>query len=124
MGPCPICGEPVALYNSKVIGLKRNMSGEEDFGKRIQSLARIIMEYINSQNGPVDENGIERILREAEDNNNVEHGADACQESACHVAPSIRNPFAAPITASEADDFLRIDLNLLAKREYFDRFFG
>jgi hypothetical protein len=121
MGPCPICGEPVALYNSKVIGLKRNIGGEEDFGKRIQSLARIIMEYINSQNGPVDENGIERILREAEDN---VAESDACQESSCHVAPSIRNPLAAPITAAEADDFLRIDLNLLAKREYFERFFG
>ncbi|UCD58141.1 MAG: hypothetical protein JSV16_03225, partial [Candidatus Hydrogenedentota bacterium] len=67
MGPCPICGEPVALYNSKVIGLRRKMLGEGDFGERIQSLARIIMEYINSHGGPVDEPGLERIIREAED---------------------------------------------------------
>ncbi|MBI4833054.1 MAG: hypothetical protein HY801_16165 [Candidatus Lindowbacteria bacterium] len=123
MGPCPICGEPVALYNSKVIGLKRNIGGDEDFGKRIQSLARVIMEYINSQSGHVDENGIERILREAEDQAS-ETGAPPSGGSACHVLPSIRNPLAAPITTEEAEDFLRIDLNLLAKREYFDRFFG
>jgi hypothetical protein len=121
MGPCPICGEPVALYNSKVIGLRRKALGEGNWGERIQSLARIIMEYINSQGAPLDEGGLERIIREAEEQI-LEQGNKA-EPEANAVSPSIRNPEASPITAEEMDDFLKIDLNLLSKKEYFDRFF-
>lgn len=123
MGPCPICGEAVALYNNKVIGLRRKMLGEGKFGERIQSLARIIMEYINSHGGPVDEGGLERIIREAEDR--IAEENDHCEsEGVCNISPSIRNPVALPITTEEVQDFLRIDLNLLAGKDYFDKFFG
>ncbi len=123
MGPCPMCGEPVALYNNKVIGLRRKALGDGNFGERIQSLARIIMEYINSQGGPIDEGGLERIIREAEDQ--IAQQSTPCKtEHFCGVTPSVRNPAASPITAEEVEDFLRIDLMLLAKKEYFEKFFG
>jgi hypothetical protein len=123
MGPCPMCGEPVALYNNRVIGLRRKALGEGNFGERIQSLARIIMEYINSQGGPIDEGGLERIIREAEDQ--IAEEADSCEvKHLPGVVPSIRNPEALPITAEEVEDFLRIDLMLLSKKDYFDKFFG
>ncbi|GAB4351063.1 MAG: hypothetical protein Kow0099_34990 [Candidatus Abyssubacteria bacterium] len=123
MGPCPICGEPVALYASKVIGLRREVFGKENFGERIQSLARIIMEYINSHEKPLEEIGLERIIREAEDRMAEEY--DRCERNVgCRVSPSVRNPAASPISEEEVEDFLKIDLNLLARKEYFDRFFG
>lgn len=123
MGPCPVCGEPVALYNSKVIGLKKKMLGEGSFGERIQSLARIIMEYINSQGGALDEGGLERIIREAEDQG-AEESEPCTEEEISTHSPSIRNPVDSPITIEEIQDFLRIDLNLVASKEYFDKYFG
>lgn len=125
MGPCPICGEPVALYNGKVIGLKKKLLGAGDPGEKIQSLARVIMEYINSHAGPVDEKGIERFIRDAGDHAG-EKGEyeESASEFVANVSPSIRNPVASPITAEEVDDFLRIDLQLLDKKEYFDKHFG
>ena len=123
MGPCPICGEPVALYNSKVIGLRNKVLGEGSSGEKIQSLARIIMEYINSQGGPVDEGGLERIIREAE-NHLVEEESGHQPRSAPDISPSIRNPLALPITVEEVQDFLRIDLNLLGNKDFFDKHFG
>ena len=123
MGPCPMCGEPVALYNNKVIGLRKKMLGEGNFGERIQSLARIIMEYINSQGGVVDENGVENIIREAEER--IGHANDPGDHpSDSGIVPSIRTPVKSPITPEEVQDFLRIDLSLLARKEYFDKFFG
>ena len=125
MGPCPICGEPVALYNSKVIGLKKQLLGAGDPGERIQSLARVIMEYINSQAGPVDEKGIERIIEGAGDRHGEERELKHhSSEPSGEVLPSIRNPVASPITTEEIEDFLRIDLPLLEKKEYFDKHFG
>ena len=123
MGPCPMCGEPVALYNNKVIGLRKKMLGEGNFGERIQSLARIIMEYINSQGGEVDESGVENIIRKAEErmspaSDDGDHPTDS------GVSPSIRNPVNSPITPEEVRDFIRIDLRLLAKKEYFDKYLG
>jgi hypothetical protein len=123
MGPCPICGEPVALYETKVIGLRREVFGKENFGEKIQSLARIIMEYINTHEKPLEEVGLERIIRQAEDRIAEESGQ--CERQVhCEVSPSVRNPEASPITKEEAEDFLKIDLNLLSKKEYFDKFFG
>ena len=125
MGPCPICGEPVALYNSKVIGLrKKAAAGDDNWGERIQSLAKIIMEYINTKGSP-DEGGLERIIREAEEqvfDEGKELEEDEPPEK--DVSPSVRNPEASPITTEELDDFLKIDVNLLARKEYFDKFFG
>jgi hypothetical protein len=118
-----MCGEPVALYNNKVIGLRKKMLGEGNFGERIQSLARIIMEYINSQGGVVDENGVENIIREAEER--IGHANDPGDHSSdSGIVPSIRTPVNSPITSEEVQDFLRIDLSLLARKEYFDKFFG
>ncbi len=122
MGPCPICGEPVALYNTRVIGLKKKLEGDGDSGEKIQSLARVIMEYINSNAGMVDEDSIERLIQETDA---PLDGDDAhAPESALKVSPSIRNSLDSPITSSEVDDFFKIDINLLGKKDYFDRHFG
>ncbi|RJP21389.1 MAG: hypothetical protein C4520_10280 [Candidatus Abyssobacteria bacterium SURF_5] len=123
MGPCPICGEPVALYNSKVIGLRKKAAGDGKWGEQIQSLAKIIMEYINTQGAPMDEGSLERIIREAEDRVfETEKRPDNLPSSA--ISPSVRYPGASPITIEELEDFLKIDLNLLARKDYFDKFFG
>jgi hypothetical protein len=131
MGPCPICGEPVALYNSKVIGLRKKALGDGNWGERIQSLAKIIMEYINTQGSPTDEGGLERIIREAEEQvfqeakkSEPPPAKAIAQPEPNPIFPSIRNPEAAPITPEEMKDFLKIDINLLAKKEYFDKFLG
>jgi len=123
MGPCPVCGEPVALYNNKVIALRMKMLGGGNFEEKIQSLAQIIMEYINAQDKPMDEEGLERIIRKAE-GRLVEEGDLQEDETTFDVAPSIRTPDTEPITNEEIKDFFNIDLNLLAKKEYFDKHFG
>lgn len=123
MGPCPVCGEPVALCNSKVIGLKDTILGKGDFPEKIQSLAQTIMEFVNTQSGSVDEKGLEQLIRQAEDRAG-DVGDDSENEPELEVAPSIRHPDTEPITAEEAEDFLRIDLNLLGKKDYFEKHFG
>lgn len=122
MGPCPICSEPVALYNAKVIGLKKKLAGDGDSGEKIQSLARVIMEYINSHAGPVDEEGIERLIQETEPC--VEIGERQSSESIHTLSPSIKKPLDSPITSAEVEDFFKIDINLLSKKDYFDEHFG
>jgi hypothetical protein len=131
MGPCPICREPVALYNTKVIGLRKKALGDGNWGEQIQSLARIIMEYINTKGSPTDERGLERIIREAEEQvfeegkkSETPPAKAVSQLGPEDVSPSVRNPEASPITLEELEDFLRIDINLLAKKSYFDKFFG
>ena len=122
MGPCPICGEPVALYNTRVIGLKKKLEGAGDSDEKIQSLARVIMEYINSHAGPVDEDGIERLIQETDAQLD---GSDApIPELAPNVSPSIRNSPDSPITSDEVEDFFNIDINLLGGKEYFEQHFG
>jgi hypothetical protein len=122
MGPCPICGEPVALYNTRVIGLKSKLEGSGDSGEKIQSLARVIMEYINSHAGPVDEDGIEKLIQETD----APLGeSDAhIPESALNVSPSIRKSLDSPITSDEVEDFFKIDINLLGGKDYFEQHFG
>jgi hypothetical protein len=123
MGPCPICGDPVALYSTRVIGLKNRLSGSGDSGEEIQELARVIMEYINNHSGPVDEDGIERLIQETDAS--VNSGRETKDpEHALSVLPSIRNPEDPPITREEVDDFLKIDVHLLGKKEYFDKYFS
>ena len=112
MGPCPICGEPVALYDGKVIGLKEKMLSQGDSLENIQSLARTVLEYINSQSGSADRRDVEG-RREATE----KHIAGSIPR----MSPSIRNPVPSPITDEEVEDFLRIDLNLLGKKDFFDR---
>ncbi len=125
MGPCPICAEPVALYNGKVIGLKKQLRGIGYSGDKIQSLARVIMDYIGSQAGPVDEKGIEHIIQGVEEHISRSKDHDGAEsEPTLKVSPSVRNPVAPPITAEEVEDFLRIDMHLLDKKEYFEKHFG
>jgi hypothetical protein len=121
MGPCPVCGEAVALYNTRVIGLKDKLLGEGISGEKIQSLARVIFEHINSQSDPISEEYLEQIIRNAEELTGEE---GIFNESGYDVSPSIRNPNASQITTEEMEDFLKIDLNLLGKKEFFDRHFG
>ena len=122
MGPCPICSEPVALYNTKVIGLKKKLSGDGDSGEKIQSLARVIMEYINSHAGPVDEERIEHLIQDAEPYTEIEESHDP--EPVFNLSPSIKNPLDSPISSEEIEDFFKIDINLLGKKDYFDEYFG
>jgi hypothetical protein len=122
MGPCPICGEPVALYNTRVIGLKQKLEGAGDSGEKIQSLARVIMEYINSHAGPVDEDGIERLIQETDAP--FDKSDAPTPESVLNVSPSIRNSLDSPITSDEVEDFFKIDINLLGGKDYFEQHFG
>ena len=122
MGPCPICSEPVALYNTKVIGLKKKLAGGGDSGEKIQSLARVIMEYINSHAGSVDEDRIERLIQDAEPYTEVEESQGP--EPVFNLSPSIKNPLDSPISSEEVEDFFKIDINLLGKKDYFDEHFG
>jgi len=112
MGPCPICSEPVALYDGKVIGLKDKMLSQGDSLENIQSLARTVLEYINSQSGSADRHDME---------GRHEKRGRRAPDSIPKMSPSIRNPVASPITDEEVEDFLRIDLNLLGKKDFFDR---
>ena len=122
MGPCPICSEPVALYNTRVIGLKKKLSGDGDSGEKIQSLARVIMDYINSHAGPVDEERIERLIQDAEPYTEIEEPHDP--EPVFNLLPSIKNLPDSPISSEEIEDFFKIDINLLGKKDYFDEYFG
>jgi hypothetical protein len=112
MGPCPICSEPVALYDGKVIGLKEKMASHGGSLENIQSLARTVLEFINSQSDSADGHEIK--------GSNEKRGR-RMRDSITKMSPSIRNPIASPITDEEVEDFLKIDLNLLGKKDFFDK---
>ncbi len=133
IGPCPLCNEMVVLFAGRVMPLEREIMLGSDPDAKSDHLMEVLMEYVrerveevlstaNVVSPLVEQDEVpEDVLREMVDN-----GSEKDEEKG-HIDfhPTVdADSTMRPISKQEVDDFLRIDLPLLAKTEYFRAFFG
>jgi len=130
IGPCPLCSEMVVLFAGRVMALEKEVMLGNDLDAKREHLIGVLSEYVSERVGEVlsDANVVsplvdqdEDALREMMDINDEESD----EEDQITLHPTVdADSTMRPISKQEAEDFLRIDLPLLAKPEYFQAFFG
>ena len=130
IGPCPLCNEMVVLFAGRVMPLEKEVMLGSDLDAKREHLMEVLMGYVCGRvdevltnanvSSPLVEQD-EETLREMMENSDEE------PDEASHISlhPTVdADSTMRPISDQEAEDFLRIDLPLLAKPEYFRAFFG
>ncbi len=133
IGPCPLCNEMVVLFAGRVMALDTAIMLGDDLDAKRDHLVDVLMGYIRERVDEVldsvtvgpsipDQEELGAEVR-GEAGGNGDGGTDA--EKSIEVEPTMDDMATKrPISKEEAEDFLRIDLPLLAKAEYFRAFFG
>ena len=141
IGPCPLCKEMVVLFSGRVMPLDKRIMLGDDIEAKHNHLLDVLHSYIDER--------IEEVLNsreiaafsveteselELEKENDNESEFDDEFDSLMgderydtvfeypEVSDELLN--LKPISREEVDDFVRIDLPLLAKDKYFRMFFG
>ena len=130
IGPCPLCSEMVVLFAGRVMALDKEVMLGSDLDAKREHLMGVLTEYVSERIDEVlsDANAVsplvdpdEDALREMMDTGDEESD----EEDQISLNPTVdADSTMRPISKQEAEDFLRIDLPLLAKPEYFQAFFG
>lgn len=132
IGPCPLCREMVVLFSGKVMALDKNvMLGDDTDAKKVH-LTDVLNGYLAVR--------IDEVLSGADLTSfDVDEGADDAEngepemdeifgdevggQDSAETTPLDKFADVDPISKEEAEDFLRIDLPLLARDKYFRMFF-
>lgn len=107
--PCPSCGEWVVLFRRKAIALDRRLLEEGSHQERVGHLAEIIAQFL--------EPGILSSL-EREQVARSERMQAAREDDSGEEAPD------KPISQSEYEHFVEVDLKRLDEPGYFRKHFG
>jgi len=133
IGPCPLCNEMVVLFGGRVMALDREIMLGDDLDAKRDHLMEVLMEYIYERVDQVlsNANAVSPIVEHDDLQQDAAHetldGHDEKSEekNGIDFHPTVdADSTMRPISRQEVDDFLRIDLPLLAKTEYFRAFFG
>jgi len=133
IGPCPLCKEMVVLFAGRVMALDKDIMLGDDSGAKRDHLMDVLTEYIRERVDEIFASGDAVALSVHEDEYEDEIlGEDAAgpgeelpRGKHLDIHPTIdSSSLLGPISRQEVDDFLRIDVPLLAKDEYFRVFFG
>lgn len=113
VGPCPICDEMIVFFGGEVLPLETELMRNGPLTKKKKHLFEVLMRSVREK--------VESLVEE-------EHVSAVSlpqhrSASALRPKPSIRNYNAPIITKKDVADFVRIDLNLLDKKEHFKKFF-
>lgn len=112
--PCPKCRELILAFRDKVIALSRRVIEEGTFEEQKSHLAEVIAELLQagilgaSLRGVIGTTAPEEFQPDFED------------DDGANDRPAIDNP----ITESEFDRFVRLDLNRIDEARYFKKHFG
>jgi len=132
VGSCPLCNEMVVLFAGRVMALdKEIMLGDDTEAKR-GHLTEVLLDYVRERVEDVLNSAV--IDPPAMEPDGQQDGFEEVVEMNCGVEPHEHETGAEsafdtectldPISRREAEDFVRIDLPLLAKSDYFRAFFG
>ena len=133
IGPCPLCREMVVLFSGKVMALDKNvMLGDDADAKKIH-LTDVLNGYLAARIDDVlsgaDLTSFDVDDRTGGDAENGEpetdgvFGEEVGGENSAETIPLDKFADVDPISKEEAEDFLRIDIPLLARDKYFRMFF-
>ena len=130
IGPCPLCNEMVVLFAGRVMALEKEVMLGSDLDAKREHLMGVLMGYVRELVDEVVSNAnvVSPLVEQDEDTiremmNNSNERSDEKSHISFHPTVDADSTMR-PISKQEMDDFLRIDLPLLAKPEYFQAFFG
>ncbi|MBI4560259.1 MAG: hypothetical protein HY706_21940 [Candidatus Hydrogenedentes bacterium] len=113
---CPACNELVVQYRKKVIALKRRILERGTFEERKMHLAEIIAEFLEAGLFPLQPTEFTGAFEAA-----FEPDDDDGEEELAEKPKSRRKP---PISQSEVERFIKIDLQKIDESGYFRKHFG
>ncbi len=118
--PCPACYELVIMFRDKVIGLKRKILEEGTLQEKKAHLAEVIAEFLEPGlfGANFDLSG-ERLSSYSLE----KHTGDS-EKGQAEPDDSDESEDTAPISQSEVDKFVRIDLKCIDDAAYFRKHFG
>lgn len=117
IGPCPNCHNPVLLFCGKTLALDKQVVAESSLDGVKEHLIEVMCQCVRQM--------ADQLVEQATDQPSSQPAIDTCEKiKSMKPTPSVTNSDAPAITSRDIKDFVKIDLNLLDKREHFDRLFG
>jgi len=116
VGPCPRCQELVALFEGRVFPLDKEIMIYGSSQEKREHVLSPLTEFLRGQ--------VEELIPEARELESRLEEREKPKTGTKRYKPSVRNRKAGKISKEEIEDFLRIDLPLLAKKTYFEERFG
>ncbi len=117
IGPCPRCQELVVLFEGRVFPLDKEKMIYGTSQEKRRHLLSILTRFLKEQ--------VEDLIPSDEEFPELQTAKRRANKRPRKKAgPTVRNRDAGRITKQEAQDFVRIDIPLLSKREYFEQAFG
>lgn len=111
--PCPSCQEFVVFFREKTIGLKRDIIDNGTFEDRKEHIAEVIAEFLEA--------GLPWTEQDPkEDGDDTPYLEEASDDDSDDDLEAITNP----ITQSEIDRFVKLELQRIDDSAYFRRLFG
>lgn len=109
--PCPSCSEWIILYRNRVIALNRQIIEHGSRDEKIAHFAEIISEFLEGGGFPLFQAWTGRI-----------QGGGASKKSKLEEKAVARSQ--GPITQSEMERFVRLELHKIDQADYFKKHFG
>ncbi len=123
VGPCPRCEELVVLFEGRIFPLDKNIMLYGTPEKKREHLLDALMRFLKERVDDLITESVTQSKRSKTQHSII--GTPALhREKQDPAAPSVRSEESGPITRGEVKDFVSIDLNLVGKKEYFERVFG
>jgi phage FluMu protein Com len=116
IGPCPRCQELVVLFEGHVFPLDRETMIYGTTHQKRKHLCSTLTQYLKDQ--------VAELIPDDHALDIPPFDGEKKKRRTKKVKPSVRNLKDRGISKNEIEDFLRIDIPLLSKKEYFERFFG
>jgi len=116
IGPCPRCQELVVLFEGRVFPLDKETMIYGSYKEKREHLLMTLTEFLKEQ--------VEELIPDDRLLDGIDAPKPRTKRAGKKCKPSVRNRKAGRISKQELEDFLDIDIPLLAKKDYFERFFG
>lgn len=134
MGRCPVCGGHVLYFCGSVLALDDSVLGSHSFGGIRSHIMEQIDNFLESRvtaflEAYAEELGIDLTQDEPPARDDAQESVAAAVPQATTdpepgaKRPSVRNPERGTITSEEVRDFVDIDLRLIDKGWYFQKYF-
>jgi len=116
IGPCPRCQELVVLFEGRVFALDKETMIYGTCKEKRKHLLSILTDFLKEQ--------VEDLIPDDGELLGPEPGEPKPHRQRKKHKPTVRNRKAGQISRQELKDFLRIDIPLLSKKDYFEQCFG
>lgn len=108
---CPNCSELVVVFRHRAAGLSRRVIEQGSFAEKKEHIAEIIAEFLDPS----------MLTFSPIDGSEPEEEAETSVDVAELIGDS---PLRGPISETEIEQFVRVDLNRLDESSYFRKYFG